>query len=133
MRKYMVLSTNNTMTREKFKNLNDIDQEISNIIRQGSTDQVKHLLLYMDTFVKLLRIYFTGVNYGNAQIKKIALAISAKGGPQYFYDAATFFAETEFRHKMNFSDIEYQEYLYLRAEAKEKWDAIELKLRNISC
>lgn len=133
VKKSMLLSNTTNMTKTKIKNLNDLDQEISKIIRNESVEQVKHMLLYMDTFVKLLRIYFTGIHNGDVEMKNKALSILKKGGPQYFYESASYFAETKFRQKMNLSDVEYQEYLYLRAEAKEKWDMLELKLKNITC
>lgn len=121
------------ISKEKIKSFDDVDQDICTIIREGCNEQVKNLLFYMENVVKLMRIYFTGVNYENNDIRQKILSILNKGGPQYFFEAATYFEETKFRDRMNLSDVDYQEYLYLRAEAKERWEAIELRMKNITC
>lgn len=133
--KDLLISTLSTLRlpKEKIKSFDDLDQAICNIIKQGSSDQVKNLLFYMENVVKLTRIYFTGVNYGNVDIRKKVTLILDKGGPQYFFEATSFLEETKIRNRLNLSDTDYQEYLYLRAEAQERWEAIELRLKNITC
>uniref|UniRef100_A0A1B6ID22 Prolyl 4-hydroxylase alpha-subunit N-terminal domain-containing protein n=1 Tax=Homalodisca liturata TaxID=320908 RepID=A0A1B6ID22_9HEMI len=113
--------------------LSDLDREISNVINRGCNKQIRNLLIYMENFTKSLKIHLKGIRDEDVMARAKAQAMLDDGGPSYFNMIPTFQDETIFRNRINFSDLEYQEYLYLAAKAKDQWDDIVLKLKNITC
>lgn len=113
------------------KCLEELDRNIFNIVHEACSDQIKHLLYYMEVFANVLKLYNKQVSEGNMEIKDKVSKLMKKGGPNYFFQNNLFSSEKEFRNKINFSDFEYQEYLFLRAMAKDRWDSIVLKMKTL--